>query len=434
MIPLETPPREIISNSVNDATEKGTIRHMLGRLSINDIFSGGKKFIEEFEHHLKHGNSLQELRVMKGIAEKLGMKSWNQEWYFDFYSKYENEEKKIIEDRLDTLGKMPSPNRQESILASLLNNGTHDYDHWTNALSMIEKHGTLYAGKLQHLEGSWIFFKRIADIPLKANVQDYSSFQEVVARIRSSGIDNITEEAVIEEYMKINSHFPNKQIWRMVKSRSKSGMEGEFESGGKEVLTFNTLDQRITYILGKMQSREYAHALGGMEAIFDKDGPAHVKHIVPFIFAMSRIPERLPRQYLEKFANIYDAGRLHSPALHFIKDRSSQNIFRDTISELVKIQGDEWRQKNSSNGRSPIEKDHAAMMEAISINTDHFGIDGKMKTPVFSNIRSFWEKYGEALQPELTVNGTIARHTVVADADAHPPLAIYSAKMDTMLS
>ncbi len=73
------------------------------------------------------------------------MKQWNREWYQDFYSKYENEEKKLIEDRLETLGKMASPDRQIAILTSLLNNGTHDYDHWTNALSMLEKHGTLYA-------------------------------------------------------------------------------------------------------------------------------------------------------------------------------------------------------------------------------------------------------------------------------------------------
>jgi hypothetical protein len=147
--------------------------------------------------------------------------------------------------------------------------------------------------------------------------------------------------------------------------------------------------------------------MGAMEAIFDKSGPAHIKHTVPFIFAMSRIPERLPRAYLEKFANMYDAGRLHSPALHFVKDRTSQNIFRDTITELVKLKGDEWRASRNSNEKAPIEKDHATMMKAIGENTADFwdSKDSKMVTPVLSTIKGFWEKYGEELQPELTVQG-----------------------------
>lgn len=112
------------------------------------------------------------------------MDKWNSEWYADYKSKYENEEKSLIEKRLETLGKMSTPLRQKSIRASLLNDGTHDYDHWTNALCMIEKHGTLYAGELQDLEGTWIFFKRVAGIPLDADVSKYKEFQKAVASIK----------------------------------------------------------------------------------------------------------------------------------------------------------------------------------------------------------------------------------------------------------
>ena len=73
------------------------------------------------------------------------MKNWNPEWYYDFKAKYEGEEKKLIEGRLETLSKMATPERHASIRSSLLNEGTHDYDHWTNAISMIQKHGNLYA-------------------------------------------------------------------------------------------------------------------------------------------------------------------------------------------------------------------------------------------------------------------------------------------------
>lgn len=128
------------------------MKSIFGRLSVYDIMSGSKKFMDEFKHHLQHGNHLQEQRVMLGIAQKIGLESWNSEWYSDFKSQYENGEKKLIEERLETLGKMGTPDRQKSVRASLLNDGTHDYDHWTNALSMLEKHGNLYAGGLQDLE------------------------------------------------------------------------------------------------------------------------------------------------------------------------------------------------------------------------------------------------------------------------------------------
>ena len=72
------------------------------------------------------------------------------------------------------------------------------------------------------LEGTWIFFKRIANIPLKGNVADYKEFKEAVEKIKRKGIDNITEEAVIEEYMKTDSHFPNSQVWKMIKKNLKS--------------------------------------------------------------------------------------------------------------------------------------------------------------------------------------------------------------------
>ena len=143
--PWNKPDREIANRPVEDATKSGTIRGIMGRLSVHDLLSGGKKFIEEFKHHLVHGNHLQEQRVMLGIAKKLGMKKWNAEWYYDFKVKYEREEKKLIDDRVETLMNMGTPDRQKSIRNSLLTNTTHDYDHWTNAIAMLKKHGHLYS-------------------------------------------------------------------------------------------------------------------------------------------------------------------------------------------------------------------------------------------------------------------------------------------------
>lgn len=432
--PRDKPPREIESKEMPAAakTTKGALRAAFGRLSIHDLMSGSKKFIEEFKHHLQHGNHLQEQRVMLGIAKKIGMNNWNSEWYADFKSQYENGEKKLIEERLETLGKMGTPDRQKSIRASLLNNGTHDYDHWTNALSMIEKHGNLYAGGLADLEGTWIFFKRIAGIPLNVDVNQSTEFQRITTSIRGKGIDNVTEEAVIEEYMKTYGDFPNSQIWRMVKKRVKEGNDGELEYGGKEVEQFITLEQRIDYALGKFKSREYAHGIGALEKVFDKEGPAHRKQSLAFMLAMSRIPERLPRPLLDKFIAIYDAGRLHSPALTFIKDRQSQERFRDTVETLVTIRA--GLPPSDPRHHPKIKAEFDIMMASIKKNTDV--LDEKtmkerptapleLKNDSFLKVKSFWEKYGRELQQELTLSTKGSLMLSKSVVEAHPQLAYY---------
>ncbi len=440
MEPWSKPPREIGNRPVTEHTEHGWLRHAFGRLSVHDILSGGKKFFDELKHHLEHGSHLQEQRVMLEIANKMGMKNWNSEWYADFKSKYENEEKNLIEARLKTLGEMGTPLRQKSIRASLLNDGTHDYDHWTNALCMIEKHGNLYAGELQDLEGTWIFFKRIAGIPLDADINKYTEFQTAIQWIRNTGVDNITEEAVIEQFMKTDPHFKNSQIWRMVKKRVKSGTEEELANGKTEAEGFNTLDQRLNYALGKMKSREYAHAIGAMETIFEKEGPAYKKQTAAFIFAMSRIPERLPRLLIDKFNNIYDAGRLHSPALTFIKDRTSQENFRDTIQTLVTIKANKLfadpSEYTKSKGRAML-KSYKEMNEAITKNTGSI-IKKNSDRPndyandAFEHTKKFWEEYGAELQGELTLTtGDVM--TSEAARQRNPSLEKYVAKMHAQL-
>lgn len=422
--PWNEPPREIASRAVPEEakTTSGKMKSIFGRLSAYDIMSGSKKFMEAFKHKLQHGNHLQEQRVMLGIAKKIGLDSWNSEWYADFKSQYENGEKKLIEERLESLGVMGTPDRHRSIRASLLNNGTHDYDHWTNALSMLEKHGNLYAGGLQDLEGSWIFFKRIAGIPLSANVNDYAEFQSAVENIQKKGIDNITEEAVIEEYMKTNPHFQNSQIWRMVKKRVKEGTDTEFTNGGNEVEQFINLEQRLGYAMGKFESKEYAHGIGAMEKIFEKEGSAWKKQSIGFLLAMSRIPERLPRPILDKFIPMFDQWRTHSPSLIFIKDRSSQEKFRDAVRAIVEVKEERliasWK---VADGRQ-IRKDFDNMIEGISTNTE-----------AYKKVDNFWKKYGKEIQYELTGNPKGSIMISETELKKRPALDEYKAMLTAQL-
>ncbi len=123
-------------------TEHGSLKHLFGRASFHDLFWALKKSTEFIKKRLEHGNHLQEARIMLALGKKLWMENWNKDWYLDLKSEVENNEKKLIDDRVEELGKMSTPDRQESVKHSLLNDGTHDYEHIASALSMLEKQGT----------------------------------------------------------------------------------------------------------------------------------------------------------------------------------------------------------------------------------------------------------------------------------------------------
>jgi hypothetical protein len=423
-VPWNKPDREINSRAVEDETKPGTLRAIMGKLSFHDIMAGGKKFFEEFKHHLEHGNHLQEQRVMLSMAKNLGMKWWNVEWYYDFKTKYENEEKKLIEDRIEVLWKMATPDRQKSIRNSLLTDGTHDYDHWTNAIAMLQKHGNLYAWELQDLEWSWIFFKRIANIPLKGNVADYKEFQETVAKIKRKGIDNITEEAVIEEYMKTDSHFPNSQVWKMVKKNLKGGMDEEMENGEKEAAGFLTLDQKLSYAMGKLRWREYAHGIGAFKEVVKSKGSNKKRQAFAFALAMSRIPERLPRETLKMLVDMFEQGQIHSPALNFVKERSDQSLFRGVIEDLVELKAStldvDWARE--------IRDAYSKIKTTVKENTDTRKPESVLfDANALNAIEKFWNQYGEFLQWELTLK-TDAENGFIRDTSkrsAKPRLQQY---------
>jgi hypothetical protein len=53
--------------------------------------------------------------------------------------------------------------------------------------------------------------------------------------------------------MKTDSHFPNSQIWKMVKKNLKAGIDEEMGNGEKEAAGFLTLDQKLSYAMGKLR-------------------------------------------------------------------------------------------------------------------------------------------------------------------------------------
>lgn len=212
----------------------------------------------------------------------------------------------------------------------------------------------------------------------------------------------------------------------MVKKRVKDGTTAELESGKNEASEFNDLDTRLTYVLGKLKGKEYAHAIGGLETLFDKDGPAWKKQNIAFMLAMSRIPERLTRPLLDKFTGIYDAGRLHSPALMFIKNRSSQDKFRKTVEAIVDIKVAKLRSAPGTKAAGDLmKKRFDTMMSAIGAFQDTRDSTGAPVTASFDAIQEFWNAYGSDFQAELTFNQTAnitASHSL---REKHPILEEY---------
>jgi hypothetical protein len=87
----------------------------------------------------------------------------------------------------------------------------------------------------------------------------------------------------------------------------KAGTDEEMENGGKEAEAFLNIDQRLNYAMKKLQTKEYAHAIGAFKKVLEKPGDASKKQAFAFTLAMSRIPERLPQYVLDEFVKLYDA-------------------------------------------------------------------------------------------------------------------------------
>lgn len=72
-----------------------------------------------------------------------------------------NEDKSTLNKEVERLNSFPSPKRHEQALRYLKNKGAHDYEIIAAALSLLEKHGSLYPGALARHEKDWLFFSRM---------------------------------------------------------------------------------------------------------------------------------------------------------------------------------------------------------------------------------------------------------------------------------
>lgn len=148
----------------------------------------------------------------------------------------------------------------------------------------------------------------------------------------------VTEEGIIREYMKaaaVENKF-NSLMWIMARGKWSDGIRNEQESGKKEGDGIMTMERRVDNAMGKFRENEYSKGIGAALAISDKPGSAALKHTPWVVLAISRKPERFHQDILQKFVGYYDEGRTHSPALMFLKDPASQEMFRKTIMALCK--------------------------------------------------------------------------------------------------
>ena len=67
-------------------------------------------------------------------------------------AKVHGSNKKLMTEIIDAFKGMPSKERHEEVKHILENKGSHDYEIHAAAIAMLQKHGTLYVGKLKEFQ------------------------------------------------------------------------------------------------------------------------------------------------------------------------------------------------------------------------------------------------------------------------------------------
>lgn len=297
-----------------------------------------------------------------------------EEWMAEFKDKVNNANKKKVEELLGTLNGFPSPKRHEQVLSYLENGGTHEYELIAGILSLLEKHGNLYPGKLKEFEGQFRFFRHRA-IPGSAKAKD--------AFIRDWKQKNpgkpCIEQEIIFEWLKFCSgkEAINPLYWNMVKKNWRKGAGDEMTNGGTENEAKTTWKDRNKYAIDKFKDREYGHAIGAMEKSWKLSGKAEERMKLPFMMALSNIHEHVHMDLLQKFKSFYADGHIFPPLL-FIETEENRAIFQRTMEVIV--QGDP----------------EMATMYYKGVRMSKSGDP--------QGLSDFWDKYGSKLTSKLAIS------------------------------
>ncbi|MFB0964172.1 MAG: hypothetical protein QMC36_00420 [Patescibacteria group bacterium] len=344
--------------------------------SFNDILKGISRIPDVVKHRLEHSSKHHAAHVAHAFATWLP--GFPEEWLVDFERELFSEDKKMLEEDIEHLaGLNPPRKRQQQIRTWLMDGSSTHGEIIASICSMLEKHGSLYAGVLKDLEGKWVFYQR-----LPGDAQAKSNFLGFLEK-RYEGRE-ITEEFAIHEWLKMKApelHL-NPAYWKMVKDRWEKGSDGEKGNGAKEVKNWPNFDRRLKYCMEKFEDGEYAHGIGAMEESWNKPGPLKDRMKLPFLLAFTNIRDSVHTSILQGLSSTFDAGHTYPPLL-FAQDASRQKIFRNVIRKIAARKGPECLSKF----------DALSGMFAGGKNND-----------LIKKSAAFWDQYGEEFTKILTLN------------------------------
>ena len=172
---------------------------------------------------------------------------------------------------------MPSKERFKEVEHILLNKGSHDYEIHAATIAMLQKHGNLYAGEMKKFQGSFLYFERLAGIKYSPHLQigtgenafKVQSYMDTCIRTG----EPFREEGLIQHYLRWagsdkGGYKVDGNLWLEIKKGWVSGMTDENASGKRETDQLHTQKGRTAYVMGKLKDGEYAHGLGGIDAIW----------------------------------------------------------------------------------------------------------------------------------------------------------------------
>ena len=120
-----------------DKMKHGFLKHYLGNSSLHDIFGAGKQIVDFVKHKLEHNSKMNAAKLALSLGKTMG---FSDEWLMDLRGSVHASNKKLTDELVDELGKLPTPMRHKRTRDILNNHGSHDYEIHAAMISMLKKH------------------------------------------------------------------------------------------------------------------------------------------------------------------------------------------------------------------------------------------------------------------------------------------------------
>ena len=303
----------------------------LSRLSVFDIMSWMKLWLNSIESYLKEGTEEKWAKAAQWIFGKFLPESLRD----DLMSRVEESQKKRSEDYISKLSNVDSWKATRMIIEWLKNKDAPQYLKEAWALFMLQKYGVLYAKDLYAYKWKFLFYESFG-----WKIWD-KLFEEVKAEAKATN-QNFTEEQLLFLLVK-------KQCWEKwynwVRRRSRYHKEfkkhrnvwkqDEYETWKWDAKDERTVWARIGWAMWELYGWTYANARWWLEEAVNKWWSMEEMNKVPFIMSFSGVSYNFEQNELDQLKN-FPAKSMMLPVLRFLSYTKDINLMNETILEVCK--------------------------------------------------------------------------------------------------